>query len=98
MIGYSNGEAIAVYFDDRAAIFLDKKQGETFKRTTLNSPQFSFPNLASLTQMPPWFPQVDFFGERRSNQNGETRATRPVHKADQCYYLEKTHMNQKSRD
>ena len=40
MIGYSNGEAIAAYFDDRAAIFLDKKQGETFKRTTLNSPQF----------------------------------------------------------
>lgn len=40
MIGYSNGEAIAVYFDDRAAIFLDKKQGETFRRTTLNSPHF----------------------------------------------------------
>ena len=40
MIGYSNGEAIAVYFDDRAATFLDKKQGETFRRTTLNSPHF----------------------------------------------------------
>ena len=40
MIGYSNGEAIAVYFDDRAAILLDKKQGETFRRTTLNSPHF----------------------------------------------------------
>ena len=40
MIGYSNGEAIAVCFDDRAAIFLDKKQGETFRRTTLNSPHF----------------------------------------------------------
>ena len=40
MIRYSNGEAIVVYFDDRAAIFLDKKQGETFRRTTLNSPQF----------------------------------------------------------
>lgn len=40
MIGYSNGEAIAVYFDDRAALFLDKKQGETFRRTTLNSPHF----------------------------------------------------------
>ena len=40
MIGYSNGEAIAVYFDDRAAIFLDKKQGETSRRTTLNSPHF----------------------------------------------------------
>ena len=48
MIGYSNGEAIAVCFNDRAAIFLDKKQGETFRRTTLNSPHFiPQPRLAS---------------------------------------------------
>ena len=63
MIGYSNGEVIAVYFDDRAAIFLDKKQGETFRRTTLNSPHFiRQPRLGNThAPWPPWIcPQLDF--------------------------------------
>ena len=61
-----------------------------------------FPNLASLTHTPHdphrFVHKSTFFGERRSNQNEETRATLPVTKDDQCYYLEKTHMNQKGRD
>ena len=100
MIGYSNAEAIAVYFDDRAAIFLDKKQAETFRRTTLNSPHFiRQPRLGNTHA--PWLDPMTptrLFGERRSNQNEETRATLPVTKADQSYYLEKTHVNQKGRD
>ena len=53
MIEYSNGEAIAVYFDDQAATFLDKKQGETFRRTTLNSPHFiPQPHTYALTHAP----------------------------------------------
>ena len=51
MIGYSNGEAIAVYFDDQAAIFLDKKQGETFS-VQPSTRHILFPNLASLTHTP----------------------------------------------
>ena len=86
-------------FNDRAAIFLDEKQGETFRRTTLNLPHFILqPRLAN-THAP--MTPIDLSTSRlfwRANQNEETRATIPVTKADQCYYLEKTHVNQKGGD
>jgi len=50
MIGYSNGEAIAVYFDDRAAIFLDKSK-EKLSGVQPSTRHILFPNLPSLTHM-----------------------------------------------